>query len=329
MLDLVYAKMADTQFLMGLLIAVATAATVLTVAMPLLQTDTLGKRMKSVAIERDRIRAREREKLAKGGGGGGKRATLRSEPKAYLLSVVERFRLARWLGTEKAKTQLATAGFRGPQAETAFLFFRLVSPIAVSALAAFYIFVVLDLDYSTNVKVGGCILAAYLGLKGPELYLKNRTTKRRKSIGRAYPDTLDLLLICVESGMSIEHAFRKVSTEIGVQSVAMAEEMTLTTAELSFLPDRRMAYENLGTRTGLESVRALVTVLIQAERYGTPLGAALRVLSQESRDARMTEAEKKAASLPPKLTVPMVLFFLPVLFIIIMTPAIIQIMGTK
>ncbi len=326
MLDLVYARLNDTQFLMGLLIAVATAATVLTVAMPLLQTDTLGKRMKSVATERDRIRARERERLAKT---GGKRASLRTEPKAYMLSVVERFSLSRWLGTEKAKTQLAMAGFRGPQAETAFLFFRLVSPIAVSAVAAFYIFVVLDLDYSFEVKLGACILAAYIGIKAPELYLKNRTTKRRKSIGRAYPDTLDLLLICVESGMSIEHAFRKVSTEIGSQSVAMAEEMTLTTAELSFLPDRRQAYENLSTRTGTESVRALVTVLIQAERYGTPLGTALRVLSQESRDARMTEAEKKAASLPPKLTVPMVLFFLPVLFIIIMTPAVIQIMATK
>lgn len=325
MLDLVSAKMADTQFLMGLLIAVATAATVLTIAMPLLQTDTLGKRMKAVAVERDRIRARERERLSKAP--GGKHATLRSEPKAYMLSVVERFSLSRWLGTEKAKTQLAMAGFRGPQAETAFLFFRLVSPLVVSAAAAFYIFVVLDLDYSVNVKVGGCILAAYLGIKGPELYLGNRTTKRRKSISRAYPDALDLLLICVESGMSIEHAFRKVGTEIGVQSVPMAEEMTLTTAELSFLPDRRTAYENLGARTGLESVRALVTVLIQTERYGTPLGAALRVLSQESRDARMMEAEKKAASLPPKLTVPMVLFFLPVLFIIILTPAIIQVMA--
>jgi tight adherence protein C len=120
-----------------------------------------------------------------------------------------------------------------------------------------------------------------------------------------------------------------VSLEIGLQSVALAEELTLTTAELSFLPDRRVAYENLAMRTGLEPVKAVTTALVQAERYGTPLGQALRVLAQESRDIRMNEAEKKAAALPPKLTVPMILFFLPVLFIVILTPAIIQVMGLK
>ncbi len=324
MLDLIYAKMADSQFLTGLLVAVAAAATVLSVAMPFLQTDTLGKRMKAVSVERDRIRARERDRLAKT---TGKRASLRSEPKAYMREVVQRFSLGEWLGTDRAKAQLANAGFRGPQAETAFLFFRLVSPIGAGLATAFYIFVVLDPDYSLPIRLGACILAAYVGIKAPELYLSNATSKRRKSISRAYPDALDLLLICVESGMSVEHAFRKVANQIGVQSVPLAEELTLVTAELSYLPDRRAAYENFGKRTGLESVRALVTVLVQAERYGTPLGAALRVLSQESRDARMTEAEKKAASLPPKLTVPMVLFFLPVLFIIIITPAAIQVMA--
>jgi tight adherence protein C len=139
---------------------------------------------------------------------------------------------------------------------------------------------------------------------------------------RAFPDALDLMLICVESGMSIELAFRKVSTEIGGQSVPLAEELALCTAELSYLSERRQAYENLATRTGLEGVKSVCTALIQAERYGTPLGTALRTLAQESRDQRMTEAEKKAAALPPKLTVPMILFFLPVLFVVIMTPAV-------
>ena len=162
-------------------------------------------------------------------------------------------------------------------------------------------------------------------MKVPELFLSNIISKRQLSIKRAFPDSLDLLLICVESGMSIEHSFRKVSGEIGAQSIPLAEELTLTTAELSFLPDRRSAYENLGLRTGMEQVRAICTVLIQAERYGTPLGTALRVVSQESRDNRMMEAEKKAASLPPKLTVPMIIFFLPVLFAVITTPAVIQI----
>ena len=178
-------------------------------------------------------------------------------------------------------------------------------------------------------RFGAAIAAAYIGIKAPEIFLKNTMQKRQVSMRRAFPDALDLLLICVESGMSIEHAFRKVSQEIGSQSVPLAEELTLTTAELSFLPDRRLAYENLALRTDLESVKQIVTALSQAERYGTPLGSALRVVSQESRDNRLMEAEKKAASLPPKLTVPMIIFFLPVLFAVILTPAVIQVMQTQ
>jgi tight adherence protein C len=143
----------------------------------------------------------------------------------------------------------------------------------------------------------------------------------------AFPDSLDLMLICVESGMSIEHAFRKVGQEIGVQSVPLAEEFALATAELSYLPDRRTAYLNLAARTGLDSIKQIATVLIQAEKYGTPLGTALRVTAQESRDQRMMMAEQKAASLPPKLTVPMIVFFLPVLMVVVMAPAIISVMA--
>jgi tight adherence protein C len=138
-----------------------------------------------------------------------------------------------------------------------------------------------------------------------------------------------LLLICVESGMSIDTAFRRVSQEIGSQSVALAEELMLTSAELSYLQDRRSAFENLANRIGLDGVKAVCTALIQAERYGTPLAQALRVLAQEIRDQRMSEAEKKAAALPPKLTVPMILFFLPVLFVVIMGPAAIRVMELK
>jgi tight adherence protein C len=133
------------------------------------------------------------------------------------------------------------------------------------------------------------------------------------------------MLICVESGMSIEAAIRKVADEIGGQSVGLAEELILTNAELSYLPERRQAYENLNARTGLESVKSVTQALIQAERYGTPVAHALRVLANESRDMRMNAAEKKAAALPPKLTVPMILFFLPVLFAIILGPAAIQV----
>src|SRR5690606_8854293 len=159
----------------------------------------------------------------------------------------------------------------------------------------------------------------------PVLYVSNRASKRKKSIQLAWPDALDLLLICVESGVSVEAAFRRVADEIGAQSVPLAEEFVLTNAELSFLQERKQAYENLATRTGLESVKSVSQALIQAERYGTPVSHALRVLANESRDARMTAAEKKAASLPPKLTVPMILFFLPVLFAVILGPAGIQV----
>jgi tight adherence protein C len=207
-----------------------------------------------------------------------------------------------------------------------FLFFRMVAPIALLAATAFYIFLVLDLKQPTVVKIGICIAAAYVGMHVPLMFLKNRIARRQLTMKRAFPDALDLLLICVESGMSIEAAFRKVSDQVGSQSVALAEELTLTTAELSYLPDRRQAYENLARRTDLESVKSVCIALQQAERYGTPLAQTLRVLAQESRDMRMSEAEKKAAGLPPKLTVPMILFFLPVLFIVILGPAAIKVM---
>jgi len=217
------------------------------------------------------------------------------------------------------------AGYRGQNPVFVFLTLRLVMPLAMFTIAVIYIFFVLQLQQSFFLKLGFALVVAYLGYYAPTIYVKNQISKRQKSIRRAWPDALDLLLICVESGMGIESAFRKVSEEIGVQSIALAEELSLTTAELSYLQDRRKAYENLGLRTGLEGVRGVVTSLIQAEKYGTPVGQSLRVLAQENRDMRMSEAEKKAAALPPKLTVPMILFFLPVLFAVIITPAAIQV----
>jgi tight adherence protein C len=321
MLDLIMEKLDDPHFLAGLFVAIGCAASVLALGMPLLQTDNLSRRMKLVGSERERIRARERERLA----AGQQKATLRYEPKRLFKDVVDRLNLSSWLGTEKAKQQLSMAGYRGVGPEYTFLFFRLVTPIVFFVAAVVYVFFILQWDKPPMIKVGVCIFAAYLGIKGPEIFLRNVTAKRQKSMERAYPNSLDLLLICVESGMSIEHSVRKVSQEIGTESVAMAEELTLLAAEMSYLSERRQAYENFGARTGLDSIRSLVTVLVQAERYGTPLGGALRVLAQESRDQRMTAAEKKAAALPPQLTVPMILFFLPALFVAILTPAIIQI----
>jgi tight adherence protein C len=321
LLDDIAARLTDPRFAATVLAGVAAAAAVFTIASGFIDGDDLQRRIKAVGVERERIRARERERLVKGDA----RASLRREPKAYMKQVVDRFRLGDWLGTDTAKAKLTMAGYRGPQAEIGFLFFRLVMPLGFLFASAFYLFVLEIIDQPRLTRLGMVILATFIGMKMPELFLSNAIAKRQASIRRAWPDALDLLLICVESGMSIEQAFRRVGVEVGTQSVALAEELTLTTAELSFLPERRQAYESLAERTGLEPVKAVVIALVQAERYGTPLGQALRILAQESRDQRMNDAEKKAAALPPKLTVPMILFFLPVLFVVILMPALIQV----
>jgi tight adherence protein C len=325
MLEQIIERLHDTRSLTMIFAAVAAMATVLTLAMPLLATDQLPKRMKSVALEREKIRQRERERMAR----GGERVALRQSPKQYMQKAVEQFNLNKWLGQEEARIKLIQAGYRGQAPYITYLFFRMVTPAITLIVAAVYVFVVLEIDQPATVKVGACLFAGYLGIHAPYLFLKNRISKRQLSIRRAFPDALDLLLICVESGMSIEAAFRKVSEEIGTQSIALAEELTLTTAELSYLPDRRQAYDNLAMRTDLEAVKSVCVALQQAERYGTPLAQTLRVLAQESRDMRMAEAEKKAAALPPKLTVPMILFFLPVLFVVILGPAAIRVMAMQ
>jgi tight adherence protein C len=316
MIEFILQKLTDTRFIAMMLAAVGAIATVLTLAMPLISTDVLGKRMKSVAIEREKIRQRERERLARG-----EKISLRRSPKQYMQRIVDQLNLNKWVGQEAARALLVQAGYRGQAPYIAFLFFRLIMPLLMLLVSLFYLFVVKVLDQPALTKVGICIAATYLGMHLPSLFVKNKISRRQLSIKRAFPDALDLLLICVESGMSVEAGFKKVSQEIGTQSIPLAEELTLTTAELSYLQDRRQAYENLAKRTNLDGVKSVCMALQQAERYGTPMAQTLRVMAQENRDIRMSEAEKKAAGLPPKLTVPMILFFLPVLFVVILGPA--------
>jgi tight adherence protein C len=243
--------------------------------------------------------------------------------------IVERFSLQKALADENTVDALAQAGYRGQGAMTTYLFARFATPIVLFGLSFVYLgFVVLadrplylNLLYALTIGLAG----AYL----PTLMLRNQTMKRQQSIRRAWPDCLDLMLLCVEAGMSIEHAFKRVGKEIGDQSPALAEELSMTTAELSFLEDRTRAFDNLGRRTGLDGVRSVMTALIQADRYGTSIGSSLRVMAEEGREARMMEAEQKAAALPPKLTVPLILFFLPVLFIVIMSPAMIKVFSSN
>ncbi|HXH44556.1 MAG TPA: type II secretion system F family protein [Bradyrhizobium sp.] len=320
MVEFLVSKLHDVRFMTMMLAAIAASATVYTLVMPLFAGEGLSKRMKAVASERERIRQRERERLNKN-----EKVSLRQTPKQLVSKVVEDFNLTKWLAQEAARDKLIMAGYRGQAPYITFLFARMVAPIVLFIGSVLYVFVIARMEQSMPIKIGICIGAAYLGLQAPMLFLRNAISKRQLSIKRAFPDALDLLLICIESGMSVEMAFRKVANEIVGQSIALSEEFTLTTAELSYLQDRKVAYENLARRTGLEGVKSVCLALQQAERYGTPLGHSLRVMAQENRDMRMNEAEKKAAALPPKLTVPMILFFLPVLFVVILGPTAIKV----
>ncbi|MBR0873790.1 type II secretion system F family protein [Bradyrhizobium tropiciagri] len=320
MIDFLIAKLHDPRFMTMMLAFFAASATVYTLVMPLFAGSDLNKRMKAVASERERIRQRERDRLAKA-----EKVTLRQTPKQVVSKVVDDLNLTKWLAQESALEKLIMAGYRGHAPYVTFLFARAIAPIVMLLLAAVYTFLIAGTHWSLTLKIGICIGAAYAGLQAPMLFLKNAIAKRQLSIKRAFPDSLDLLLICIESGMSVEVAFRKVANEIAGQSLALSEEFALTTAELSYLQDRKAAYENLARRTGLDGVKSVCMALQQSERYGTPLGQSLRVMAQENRDMRMNEAEKKAASLPPKLTVPMILFFLPCLFIVILGPSYIKI----
>ena len=312
---------ANADLIVACMAAMSAFFATVVVSWPYLVPDRLGARMREIADEREAIRIRERRKLQ-----AGKHSILGTEPKKIFKDIFDRLNLAKQAEDDNMVQGLRMAGYRGQGPVVTFLAIRLVMPFVLFVIVGVYIFVVLKLQYPFFFKLGIIIAAALVGFYLPALYVKNRIAKRQKSIRRAWPDALDLTLICVESGMGIESAFRKVSEEIGPQSIELAEELGLTTAELSYLPHRRQAYENLARRTGLDGIKGVVTCLQQAEKYGTPVGQSLRVFAQEQRDIRISEAEKKAAGLPPKLTVPMVLFFLPVLFAVIITPAVIQIM---
>ena len=310
------------QLMVMTLSAIAAFATVLTIAMPVLSRDRSTQRMKVMATERDKMRAARLAELKDSGQG-----KLRYATRGLMQRMVDGLDMRKKFETEELKNTLKMAGLRGDAPLIAYTFFRLVMPIVVTIIALIYVFLIAtDLQYPPIVKFMMALAAGFAGFYLPNLFVSNLITRRQKSIKDAFPDALDMLLICVQAGMSVESGFAKVSGEIGMQSLELAEELSLTTAELSYLQDRRMAYENLGKRTGLPGIKSVATALIQAERYGTPVGQALRTMAKENRDMRMSEAEKKAAALPPKLTVPMIIFFLPVLFIVILGPAAIQVM---
>jgi tight adherence protein C len=318
-MDTVMNLLFDKDFLVTLFVGILAFATVVTLGIPFLEGNGLNDRLKSVARRREELRAKHHAAL------NAKKATLRVEPTSYMKATLDRFKLGNVLESENSREKLASAGYRGQAPLITFMFFRFVMPFIVFIVTLFYLFVVLHPDWSPLQKIGAAFVGALIGFYLPDMFVNNMIQRRQTSIMRAFPDALDLMLICVESGMSIESAFTRVAGEIGSQSSELAEELGLTTAELSYLPDRRQAFDNLAKRCGHAGVKAVATALNQAEKYGTPLGAALRVTANENREMRMQEAERKAASLPAKLTVPMIIFFLPCLFVVILGPAIITI----
>ncbi len=303
----------------GALAAAACFATIVTVAAPNLAADKLGSRLKEVAKKREELRKRSRAELAKGVG-----SLQHKDANSFAKNLVDKLNLQKALADDTLTEKLIRAGLRGHAAQTMFYFYRAALPIGFGVVALLYV-IMFGHEMVFQMKMAAVVGGVALGFYAPNLYLKNLADTRRAKIMAAFPDSLDMMLICVESGMSVEMALQRVGQEIAPASVELAEELALTTAELSYLQERRMAYENLARRTNHPGVKAVAMALTQAEKYGTPVGAALRVMAKENRDLRLAEAEKKAASLPPKLTVPMIVFFLPVLMAVIIGPAMIQV----
>lgn len=310
----------DPQNLLTVFIAIAAFASVFTLLSGLAGGNDLEKRIKHVAERREELRRRSRAALAQN-----QNVSLRQTDEGFKKRIVDRLQLSKLLEDPTVNEKIMQAGFRGQSPVTTFYFFRFAMPFVLAVLALIYVIVAGQAEWPLIMKVAIVLFAFAIGFYAPNIYLSNRIQKRRDKIVEAFPDALDLLLICVESGMSIEAAIQKVSQEIGSQSIELAEELSLMSAELSYLPERRMAYEGLARRTNHPGIKSVATAMTQAETYGTPLSTALRTMAKENRELRLAAAEKKAAALPAQLTVPMIIFFLPVLFVVIMTPAIISI----
>jgi Flp pilus assembly protein TadC len=291
----------------------AVAATFITLFSPAFQGGRLDSRLKSVAKRREELRRQSRANLEKTG-------LRQAQATGITKKIVDKLNLSKLLEDASLNEKLMQAGLRGERPIAFFYFARFALPIAFALFGAFYALVV-NPTLAPNMKLVVVVGALAVGFYLPRIWVENLVSKRRQAVMSAFPDALDLLLICVESGMAVEPAFAKVAKEIGPASIELAEELALTNAELNYLPERRLAYINLAKRTNAPGVKAVAMALVQCEKYGTPVGSALRTLAKETRDLRMSAAEKKAAALPAKLTVPMIVFFVPVLMLIVLGPA--------
>ncbi len=305
----------ELQNLISIVIAGLVFLTVMTVIVPMFEQQNLNKKADLVTVEREQMRARHKAQLKQ----QKKMGSLRDKPKGLMLQLVEALNLKTLFEADNARQMLRSAGYRTEKHLITFLAARVIAPVVLAVVGYVYMSQLQDMPPLMRMvaALGGAAFGYYL----PNLVVVNMIKRRQESIKQVWSDALDLLLICVEAGMSVEQAMHKVSMEIASASVPLAEELQYTLAELSYIGDRAQAFTNLAKRVDLPTIKAVVTALIQSEKYGTPLGQSLRVLAEENRNDRMMELEKKAASLPPKLTVPMILFFLPVIFIVVLGPS--------
>lgn len=280
--------------------------------------DPMAKRVKSLNERRDELKAGIVNSASK------KRASLvrKSETTDKVKDSLGKLNVLQQSQLEVVQQKLAHAGYRNKELAVIVIGLRAVLPVVFGLIGFVLIYVVNYFNLESDLyKVGGMAVSLFLGYKGPEMYLSNKSQKRTKEIQKGLPDALDLLVICAEAGLTVDAAFNRVAKELGRAYPELGDEFALTAIELSFLNERKMAFDNLAYRVDLEAVKGVVTTMVQTERYGTPLASALRVLSAEFRNERMMRAEEKAARLPAIMTVPLILFILPVLFIAILGPA--------
>lgn len=308
----------DVIWVGSILVAIAALATMFAIYAAVTVRDPMAKRVKALNERREQLKAgiiannaRKRQSIVR-----------RNETTEQLKSFLSRFKMLQDSQLQSVQQRLAQAGIRKKEWGVAVIAGRLVMPIVLGAFAALVIYVINFFpEWGALKRFAGFALFVGIGYKAPDLFVTNMVNKRTDAIRKGLPDALDLLVICAEAGLTVDAAFNRVARELGRAYPELGDEFALTAIELSFLTERRQAFENLAYRCNLEAVKGVVTTMIQTERYGTPLASALRVLSAEFRNERMMRAEEKAARLPAIMTVPLILFILPTLFIVILGPA--------
>ena len=308
----------DVFMVASLLAAVATFAVLVAIYAATTVRDPMAKRVKALNERREQLKAGIVASTSK----RRKKITNKNEMADKVRELLSSLKMLQESQVVKAQARLMQAGIRSKDLAFVVIFARLVLPVVIGGFVILMIYVV---DYFPEwgafKKYGATAVTLLLAYKAPDIWLKNKVDKRVHAIRKGLPDALDLLVICAEAGLTVDAAFGRVARELGRAYPELGDEFALTSIELGFLTDRRLAFENLAKRIDLDSVRGVVTTMIQTEKYGTPLASALRVLSAEFRNERMMRAEEKAARLPAIMTVPLILFILPVLFVVILGPA--------